>query len=486
MGFFRWLFGKGSQSSKRRDIRPEITVDYINFLQITSSPRLFWQVHSALENHLVNYRDYDFAGHSFSDFSQEKKEKKFWEILNSFIDQKFHGGYIIDLYSSLNELTLDEVEAESYNLWHAERSLEMLKFQLSYNWTVNEDCKNGKTPYEHSPFHEKYGPFKNSKISTENLHLFLSRYNDLKGKLKEFKTQFGLPIYENEWPFFLNKNEPLTYKWRLGAIPIIPKHKHMPLGHLSGFTSHDYSSEGFSMMHDLNQLKIELNEFSDYVFLAKHGKDFGFYSLFNPPSGSDLTDDYKKLVSFELSLLEIEKSSFFIENRSLIEIKKIAQEIKEKINEQKRTEQEESFRLAQQKAEEAAKKMKLEKWKEIKKLVKCEITNKINKHLAGIYVIHCEVNNGIYIGSTENFYKRRLQHLHGLRNLSHHSYKLQNSFNDFEEGSLRFYVLLTINAEDNSFKNKRKLKLIEQDFLGQYEPDLNIERDAFGKRHYYF
>ena len=167
-------------------------------------------------------------------------------------------------------------------------------------------------------------------------------------------------------------------------------------------------------------------------------------------------------------------------------IKKIAQEIREKINDQKKIEQEESFRLAMQETAEAEKRRKLEKWKKIKDLVKFEITNENHTTLSGIYVIYCESNNGIYIGSTVNFYQRKLQHLHGLRNQSHHSYKLQNAFNDFGEESLRFYALKTINANDNLYKNSRNLKLIEQDFFNLYKPDLNVEKDVFSKRHYYF
>jgi len=67
---------------------------------------------------------------------------------------------------------------------------------------------------------------------------------------------------------------------------------------------------------------------------------------------------------------------------------------------------------------------------------------------SGIYQFRSLINGRVYIGSTVNFNKRRLLHLHYLRKGNHHAKILQRHFNKHGEGDLIFEILECCNVDD--------------------------------------
>ena len=57
----------------------------------------------------------------------------------------------------------------------------------------------------------------------------------------------------------------------------------------------------------------------------------------------------------------------------------------------------------------------------------------------GIYLIHCNANHFFYIGSTNNLYIRRSNHVTYLRRGTHYNIILQRTWNKYGEGSFEFY-----------------------------------------------
>lgn len=60
---------------------------------------------------------------------------------------------------------------------------------------------------------------------------------------------------------------------------------------------------------------------------------------------------------------------------------------------------------------------------------------------SGIYQIRNLVNGKVYIGSSNNLYRRKIQHLNNLRKNRHINKHLQNAFNKYGEACLQFEVL---------------------------------------------
>lgn len=60
---------------------------------------------------------------------------------------------------------------------------------------------------------------------------------------------------------------------------------------------------------------------------------------------------------------------------------------------------------------------------------------------SGIYQIKNNVTNKIYIGSSDNFERRRGQHFWRLQSGSHHSIHLQHSFNKYGEEAFEFSII---------------------------------------------
>ena len=82
-----------------------------------------------------------------------------------------------------------------------------------------------------------------------------------------------------------------------------------------------------------------------------------------------------------------------------------------------------------------------------------------------------------------------------LKNNKHHSFNLQNNFNAYGIDNLQFYAIeiikqLTISDLNKEYENniihshKISLKKSEQKYLNNYNPELNVETDTFGKKHW--
>lgn len=63
------------------------------------------------------------------------------------------------------------------------------------------------------------------------------------------------------------------------------------------------------------------------------------------------------------------------------------------------------------------------------------------KNKRGIYMLFNIYNNKCYVGSTNNFYRRKNEHFNYLRNNKHHSDHLQKAYNKYGEDKFIFIVL---------------------------------------------
>ena len=78
----------------------------------------------------------------------------------------------------------------------------------------------------------------------------------------------------------------------------------------------------------------------------------------------------------------------------------------------------------------------------------------------GIYCITNLINKNIYLGSTNNFEKRKKQHLRDLRANRHHNIHLQRAYNLYGKNSFKFEILEQCKEED--------LLTLEQKYLDKY------------------
>lgn len=85
---------------------------------------------------------------------------------------------------------------------------------------------------------------------------------------------------------------------------------------------------------------------------------------------------------------------------------------------------------------------------------------------SGIYQIRNLVNGKLYIGSAVNLNARRDTHYSKLKNNTHHSPHLQNSYNKHSREVFKFEVLFTCPKED--------LIRLEQYCINNYQPEYNI------------
>ena len=89
---------------------------------------------------------------------------------------------------------------------------------------------------------------------------------------------------------------------------------------------------------------------------------------------------------------------------------------------------------------------------------------------SGIYKITNIITGYFYIGSTNNFNRRKLNHLHLLRNNKHHSIYLQNSFNKHLETNFKIELI-----EQCDIENLIKL---EQYYIDLLKPKYNTVKIA--------
>lgn len=92
---------------------------------------------------------------------------------------------------------------------------------------------------------------------------------------------------------------------------------------------------------------------------------------------------------------------------------------------------------------------------------------------SGIYCIKNLINGLIYIGSTYNFHRRKIQHFNSLRNKTHKNRKLQNAYNKYGEENFNFSIL--------EYCNISELINNEQKWFDLLKPKYNIIQ--FSDRH---
>lgn len=95
--------------------------------------------------------------------------------------------------------------------------------------------------------------------------------------------------------------------------------------------------------------------------------------------------------------------------------------------------------------------------------------NDNNKYLSGIYCITNNIDDRIYIGSTQCFKRRFFEHLKSLANNTHNNLHLQNFVNKYSIDSIKFEILEIVDLED--------LLVKEQHYLNTYidfNKDFNI------------
>lgn len=99
-----------------------------------------------------------------------------------------------------------------------------------------------------------------------------------------------------------------------------------------------------------------------------------------------------------------------------------------------------------------------------------------SRGISGIYRIRNLVNNKFYIGSSNNLYKRYIQHKVALERNEHHSKYLQNSYNKY--GSFQFIMEVL-------FLCKQEFLLYyEQLLIHELQPTYNMNKKAASNRGY--
>jgi group I intron endonuclease len=95
----------------------------------------------------------------------------------------------------------------------------------------------------------------------------------------------------------------------------------------------------------------------------------------------------------------------------------------------------------------------------------------LNMYVSGVYKIQSILYpERCYIGSTNNFTRRRREHFYNLRNNKHDSPKLQNHYNKYGENDLAFSVVVECEEERAVVK--------EQCYINIFKPWFNISPTA--------
>jgi len=92
---------------------------------------------------------------------------------------------------------------------------------------------------------------------------------------------------------------------------------------------------------------------------------------------------------------------------------------------------------------------------------------KLNKTI-GIYKITNTKNNKVYIGESNDIDRRWDEHIDKLNNNSHHSYKLQEAWNEYGEENFTFEILEIVEKLDSPYKTTMQLIYEEGKYIDQY------------------
>lgn len=88
-----------------------------------------------------------------------------------------------------------------------------------------------------------------------------------------------------------------------------------------------------------------------------------------------------------------------------------------------------------------------------------------------VYIIRSKTSGKAYYGSTNNFKRRRSQHLQSLRRGTHHSCHLQNAWNIYQESDFVMEVL-------HQFSNEAEMLACEKSFLVNIRNTYNVSTEV--------
>lgn len=367
---------------------------------------------------------------------------------------------------------------------HIIRNLDLLigALELKYDY----EQKHKEDP-ENQHYYMATVEHKSINISYEDLSLLKKFRLELIQRINNnlFQDREKLILKEDEFTItsqYLNSNIRES-DWTYGKIPIIPKQRYYMNGCYLGIVKKEFygnAQKDYFIWMNLEKVEEKLMENTDYQYLRINGTKYGYLSIFDMRLEENYVNKYMKLDSPQVSYKESESFFGFIENMSLSEIKTKVEEIKESLDKEKTIAYLKSFE-----------EMETEKEKYYMDLY-LELISKIDNAMnydrkcqgSGVYAICFNGSTKYYIGSTVDLLKRKNQHIWLLRHGIHHSYKLQNEYNQLGEDKLVFYVLETIMPEQGEENISNLLKITERKYFLKFKPRLNVEDDPFSRRHY--
>lgn len=97
----------------------------------------------------------------------------------------------------------------------------------------------------------------------------------------------------------------------------------------------------------------------------------------------------------------------------------------------------------------------------------------------GIYIWKNLVTKVVLVGQTQNFLRRKSQHLYDLRNNKHHNIHFQRAWNKYGEENFEFEILLECSIDDLTF-NEQKYKEEYEKTIGVYNLSDCVEHPRRG------
>lgn len=105
--------------------------------------------------------------------------------------------------------------------------------------------------------------------------------------------------------------------------------------------------------------------------------------------------------------------------------------------------------------------------------------------ISGIYAIECSLGKKIYIGESNNIYKRWNEHITDLKKKRHHNQNLQYDYNILGFEHFEFKILQPVNADDIEPEYKQYMNYIyENIYMNMYKSEYelyNIENTLYSK-----
>lgn len=96
-----------------------------------------------------------------------------------------------------------------------------------------------------------------------------------------------------------------------------------------------------------------------------------------------------------------------------------------------------------------------------------------------VYKITCKVNNKVYVGSTNNFHRRHLEHIQTLNRNCHENKRLQHDWDLYNNDDFEFSVIEELSEENYINKSVRFSR--ENYWIETLSAQYNIS-DAFGSK----